>query len=202
MDDLHIELNILSKDDAQIFSQVFANIPNVSVQHKNITQSSADCIVTAANSRGYMDGGVDGAINNVLSSYSIDEKIDIVVRQMIADKYFGEQPVGTCILVPTKHPKIPWLAHAPTMMMPENVENTTNAYLAFRSVLTEILQFNKKNHNKIKHIVTPSFCTGAGEMSVLRAAKQMKMAYESVANPQYTYNWKTAWKRYQSLLSC
>ena len=37
------------------------------------------------------------------------------VQLHILDQFFGEQPVGTAFILPTDHPDVPFLAHAPTM---------------------------------------------------------------------------------------
>jgi hypothetical protein len=66
------------------------------------------------------------------------------------------------------------LIYTPTMRVAEPVQDTLNAYIAFRSALVLM-----KNAN-IDAASTSLFCTGAGEMSVLRACKQMKEAYISV----------------------
>ena len=198
--ELNIEFNLLDKDGAEIFRQIFADVDNITILRKNICQSYADCIVTAGQSYGFMDGGVDGAINNLLSSSSI-ERIDVKVRRQITRDFYCEQPVGTCILIKTENPYIKWLAHAPTMIVPINVSNSLNAYLAFRSVLVSILKHNENNTEKIKYVVTPSFCTGAGEMPYERSAKQMRAAYESVVSPQDTYDWKKTWSNHRKLLS-
>ena len=60
------------------------------------------------------------------------------MQRLIAARYCGEQPVGTTLLVRTYHPAIRWVAHMPTMRVPEDVGDSLNAYIAFRSLLTEI----------------------------------------------------------------
>lgn len=205
MDDIRIAFNVLHPDTAAAFAHAFRDAPNVIVDRKDICQSTADCVVTAGNSFGYMDGGVDGAVNSMLSAFDADERIDAAVRRQIAARYFGEQPVGTCLLLETKHPRVRWLAHAPTMRLPEDVGGTLNAYAAFRAALTEILLHNKRpidyttQPSRIRSVLTTAFCTGAGSMSAEKSARQMRAAYDSMVAPSYGYDWKQVWSAHRSL---
>ena len=201
MEDIRIEFNLLDKQGCNDFMREFKGYNNVTVRRRNICQSRADCIVTAANSYGYMDGGVDSAINNLLSSYNFDERIDAKVRRVIRDAHYGEQPVGTCLLVRTDHPFIRYLAHTPTMRLPEDVSKTINAYLAFRATLVEILNHNSYNTTKICSVLTTAFCTGAGSMDYTKSARQMRIAYDSLVEQHSDYDWKSAWRRHKELLS-
>src|SRR5688500_3344085 len=88
--------------------------PSVEVVAARFEQLPAyDCMVSAANSFGLMDGGVDLAITRFFGYELMDR-----VQQRIIRDYFGEQPVGTSMLVETGHPAHPWLAHTPTMRIP------------------------------------------------------------------------------------
>jgi O-acetyl-ADP-ribose deacetylase (regulator of RNase III) len=131
-----------------------------------------------------MDGGVDGFVNLLMTSYEGDlGYFHNRVQKIINERYCGEQPVGSCLLVHTNHPKIKYVAHTPTMKVPEDVGNTLNAYLAFRALLVEILWHNKHITHEKQRILTMSctpFCTSAGSMSYSKCAKQMRAAYDSV----------------------
>src|SRR5687768_16880494 len=74
------------------------------------TLPTFDCIVTAANSFGLMDAGIDRAVVKCFG-----EHIMHAVQKKTLEDYLGEQPVGTCLLIPTNHPTHPYVAHAPTM---------------------------------------------------------------------------------------
>jgi O-acetyl-ADP-ribose deacetylase (regulator of RNase III) len=65
------------------------------------TLSAFDCIVTAANSFGLMDAGIDRAVMKFFG-----EQVMHTVQKKILEDYLGEQPVGTCLLIPTNHPRI------------------------------------------------------------------------------------------------
>src|SRR5438445_9354326 len=78
-----------------------------------------DCMVSAANSFGLMDGGVDLAIVNYFGHELMDR-----VQERILNDYRGEQPVGTSFIIETGHPEHPFLAHTPTMRVPMAISRT------------------------------------------------------------------------------
>jgi O-acetyl-ADP-ribose deacetylase (regulator of RNase III) len=85
----------------------FQGHPEVEVVNGRFEQVlEYDCLVSAANSFGLMDGGVDLAITNYFGP-SLQRR----VQQFILDHYNGEQPVGSSFIVETQHPAHPLLAH-------------------------------------------------------------------------------------------
>jgi hypothetical protein len=49
------------------------------------------------------------------------------------------------MVVPTGHETVPYLVAAPTMRIPDRVDDTVNAYLAFRAALLAVLAHNDAN---------------------------------------------------------
>lgn len=202
MNNIKFEFRDLNKDCCEALKTAFSDIHNINVVNGNICQGSASAVVTAGNSFGYCDGGIDGAINTWLSSYDpTGDRIDVQVRSIIHEVYYGEQPLGTCLFVPTKHLQVKWLLHVPTMKVPEDVSKTYNAYIAFRAVLVNLLNFNKQatDKDKIKSVLCSAFCTAAGCMSANNSAKQMRMAWDSVVNNKNDYNWKRVHEKHREL---
>lgn len=149
----------------------------------------ADCMVSPANSFGYMDGGLDRII-----SYELGDEIEGIVQSAIVKEFYGEIPVGSALLVDTGSEKWPYLAVAPTMRVPEDVSTTCNAYSAFRAILLAISKFNATNPKKrVDTLVCSGLGTGIGGMSPETCALQMKLAYESflgtqrIASPKAIY---------------
>ena len=104
----------------------FANIKAVTVicdRFENLQQY--DCMVSAGNSFGLMDGGVDLAIIRYFGIDLMDR-----VQEYILQEFRGEQPVGTSFIVETQHPQHPFLAHTPTMRVPMEITHTDNIYNA------------------------------------------------------------------------
>jgi O-acetyl-ADP-ribose deacetylase (regulator of RNase III) len=169
-----IELCIPNKREFDIASPIFTTNPNFSVENKSITEASYSCIASAGNSFAGMSGGVDGIINTHLSAFS-EGYVQEFVKKTIVEKFKGELPVGSAVSVYTLHPRHKVLIYAPTMRIPESLPKDTIApYLAFRAVLVEAERLG------IDGVSVPLFGTGAGEVPVDLACRQMLRAYESI----------------------
>lgn len=131
-------------------------------------------LVSPANSLGFMDGGVDQAYLNHFGDH-----LQKRVQTHLQEHFYGELPVGQATTVNLSKQR--YLIVAPTMRRPTSVKETLNAYLAFRAVLIEALEFNKANSDnpavQITEIRCPGFCTGVGKMRPAAAALQMAMAW-------------------------
>lgn len=139
----------------------------------------ADCMVSPANSFGFMDGGLDRAI-----IYELGPQVQDNVQAEIVRNFHGELPVGCAVLVETRKSKWPHLVAAPTMRVPEDVSGTVNAFLAFRAILLEISRYNLANTpSPIKTLVCPGLATGIGKLPSKNCAVQMRMAYDRCASP-------------------
>ena len=139
------------------------------------TNLNADVFATAGNSFGGMSGGVDGAVNTHLSSYTPCEYVQDRVKAAIVEQFAGELPVGAAVVVATAHPRHTTLIYAPTMRVPGPLpEDTIVPYLAFRAVLVAL------KRSGMRSVSTPLFGTGAGEVPVAKACRQMLRAAASV----------------------
>ena len=114
--------------------------------------------------------------------------------------------MGTTVLIETYHPTFRYVAHMPTMRVPEDVANSLNAYLAFRSLLVEILWHNKNATSDgrpldvIHSVVCVPCCTAAGSMPYSRSAKQMKAAWRSVfVEPPKLEDWPSLHRAHREL---
>ena len=175
----------------EILSSAFVPYPNVSVHHGRFESlTTYDCMVSPANSFGLMDGGIDAAIIHYFEGGLMGR-----VQQYILDEYLGEQPVGTSFIIPTLHPKHPWLAHTPTMRVPMEIAHTDNVYLAMSAMLRAVYHHNKSSEQKIRIIACPGLGTGYGGVPYREAARQMALAYESFLNPPRYLDWHFAAKR-------
>ena len=92
---------ITNSDEAYlIFKMMFLMYKNVTVVNSDFLAfmdkyENVECIVSPANSYGYMNGGFDAAISDYFG-WNFQEK----VQQYIKDNYYGEQLVGTFSPVP------------------------------------------------------------------------------------------------------
>ncbi len=152
-----------------------------------------DCIITAGNSFGLMDAGIDLAVVRYFGTQIMER-----IQQQILDDHLGEQPVGTCLITPTGHPAHPYVAHAPTMRTPMNIQGTDHVYLAMWAALTAVHRHNRSvataattgstQMREINRLACPGLGTGTGGMDPLEAALQICIAYEHFQKPPQFIN--------------
>lgn len=152
-----------------------------------------DCMVSAANSFGLMDGGIDGAITHYFG-----DDLQKRVQAYIIENYLGEQPVGTSFIIETGHPKHPYLAHTPTMRIPKPINKTDGVYLAMRAMLLAVYHFNKIE-KRIGTVLCPGLGTLTGKVWPKDAAHQMAQAYRTILSPPDWIDWNLAREREESL---
>ena len=92
--------------------------------------------VSPANSLCFMDGGIDYALSRIIFP-NIEIEIKKIVKQLGITSIVGKPylPIGSSIIV-NKGKKS--LIISPTMLLPQNVSNTKNAYYATMAVLYNI----------------------------------------------------------------
>lgn len=143
----------------------------------NIFDTPTDCIVSPANSFGFMDGGIDYAISENLG-WGLQERL----KDRILNKYNGELLVGQAEFIETYNEKIPYCISAPTMRVPLIITDTINVYLAMRAILLVL-----KQHSEINTVSIPGLGTGVGQVNYHVCAAQMKQAYDDIWLNNYTY---------------
>jgi O-acetyl-ADP-ribose deacetylase (regulator of RNase III) len=153
-----------------------------------------DCVVTAGNSFGLMDAGMDLAVVRFFG-HQIMERI----QKQILEDYLGEQPVGTCLIVPSDHPIHPFVAHAPTMRIPMNIQSTDHVYSAMWATLTAIHRHNRTELNKIECLACPGLGTGTGGVDPLESSLQLLIAYEHFLKPPKYLNPSVAQQRHERI---
>jgi O-acetyl-ADP-ribose deacetylase (regulator of RNase III) len=168
-------LRDISKDVVSAWEAEFADETEVHVSHGDIFALKADAVVSPANSFGYMDGGIDLVYSNFFG-WDLEARL----RELLAERHFGELPVGQAVVVPTRHESIPYLVSAPTMRVPSTISRTLNVYLAFRAALIAVLAHNNAENSPISSLLVPGLGTGVGDMPPGRAARQMKRAYRAI----------------------
>ncbi len=170
------------------FHEHFKELPNIEIVNDYFENlAEFDCMVSAANSFGLMDGGVDAAIIRFFGDALMQK-----VQQRILDEYLGEQPVGTSLIVETNHPKHPFIAHTPTMRVPMSIARTDNVYLAMWAMLLAIRHHNRHAELPIDIIACPGLGTATGRVPYPEAARQMALAYKNFLNPPRAIDWRVA----------
>ena len=167
------------------FRERFAGLPNVRIVKGRFEDLEPhDCFVTAGNAFGIMTAGIDAAV-----VHRFGEPFMAQLQHRIMDQYFGEQPVGTAFLMPTGDRSLPYIAHAPTMRVPGNIEGTDKVYAATWAALLAIQAHNQSNAQRIEVVAVPAMGTGFGGMPFGEAARQMAVAYRHLLEPPHRLDW-------------
>jgi O-acetyl-ADP-ribose deacetylase (regulator of RNase III) len=192
MSELHLILVDPKSELCDAFHAAFKDLPNVEIVHGRFEKlKKFDCMVSAANSFGLMDGGVDAAITNYFGAQLMRR-----VQERIVAEYLGEQPVGTSIIVETNHADHPFIAHTPTMRVPMDIAMTDNVYVAMWAMLVAVYQHNLRDADKPINIVAcPGLGTATGKVPYHQAAQQMAVAYKNFLNPPRNIGWPYAYER-------
>lgn len=173
------------------FKYQFAELPRVEIVNGYFEDlPEFDCMVSAANSFGIMDGGVDAAIVRFFGTMLMER-----VQQTILEQYLGEQPVGTSLIVETGHPQHPYLAHTPTMRVPVSIRGSDNVYNAMWAMLLAVRQHNLHSDHPIGSVACPGLGTATGQMPMDEAARQMALAYRHFLAPPTRIDWRYATQR-------
>jgi O-acetyl-ADP-ribose deacetylase (regulator of RNase III) len=173
----------------------FAGLPGVRVvlgRFENL--GPHDCFVTAGNAFGLMTAGIDAAVVRFFG-----EELMRRVQQRILDQFFGEQPVGTAVVVPTDHPDVPFLAHAPTMRVPGSIDGTDKVYAATWAALLAVHAHNVTADRKIEVVAFPAMGTGFGGVPFDEAARQMAAAYRHYREPPHRLDWDFVVERHKAV---
>ena len=172
------------KEFCDVASWQFRSHPEVQVVCGRFEDlPSFDCVVTAGNSFGLMDAGMDLAVVRFFGRHVMEQ-----IQRLILDDFLGEQPVGTCIIVPTDHAAHPYVAHSPTMRVPMNIQSTDHVYLAMWAALTAVHRHNRSAARKIDSLACPGLGTGTGGVDPIEASLQLRMAYEHFKRPPQVIN--------------
>lgn len=154
----------------------FQDIVGVEVLEGDLLDLECDAVVSPANSFGYMDGGIDKHIDRYY-----DGEAQRAVLALIADRFYGELPVGSAAVLGMATRRLPYVVVSPTMRVPgDDLGGTINAYLAMRAALAAILDQNRDGAGRIGSVAVPGLGTGVGGMATDESALQMRAAYDMI----------------------
>ena len=128
----------------------------VTIIKGDITNLAVDAIVNAANSYGYMGGGVAGAIKKIGGE---EIEMEAVSNAPI--------PIGSAVLTTAGKLRCKHVIHAPTMEQPASLIDVGNVEEATRAAL------ECADENNLKRIAIPGMGTGVGGVPTDKAAKAM-----------------------------
>ena len=164
---MRLHLVDCNEDIVTAWTKAFAQFPEVKVKRADILDVAEHCLVSPANSFGFMDGGIDAAYRVFFGA-----QIENTVQDAIKHRPEGHLPVGASLVVRTGHARVPFLIVAPTMLMPEMVESR-NCYRAMRAVL----RIADVDAEVVRDVYCPGLATGVGGVPPNNAAAMMAEAY-------------------------
>lgn len=173
---LRLSLCDRNPDVARALAEQFSDAEGAEVLEGDLLALDCDAVVSPANSFGYMDGGIDRAIDQFYEGNA-----QKAVLTMIAEHFYGELPVGSAAIVRMESRRSPHLVVSPTMRVPgDNLGGTISVYLAMRAALVAILNHNQSSTARIGSVAVPGLGTGVGGMIPEEAALQMRAAYDMI----------------------
>lgn len=167
---MQINLVDLNEELCKEWERLFSSHSDVSIYNESYFDIDSECVVSPANSFGFMDGGLDYLISTVCG-WDVQDRLQAVIK----DTHHGELLVGCAELVPTNHKTVKYVLSAPTMRVPEFINGTVNVYLASKAIFRMV-----KETDKFSSINISGLGTGVGRVSPKVCAIQMYAAYKEV----------------------
>ena len=129
--------------------------------------------VSPSNSLLFYDGGIDAAYQKMFGASNLvkisREYLSLYGKESkLGRKYL---PIGSAFCYDFGDKK---LISAPTMLLPQNVSETENAYYATKAIQAIL---GKDIHKKEIEIIIPGLCCGYGGMSFEKSIDQQLMAF-------------------------
>jgi len=171
---MKLHLVDIDADLVKAWTRCFGAYPEVEVRRGDLLAVARGCLISPANSFGFMDGGIDAAYARYFGPL-----LERRVRETIARRPEKFLPVGAAEVVATGDPRIPYLILAPTMSMPEQVP-ASHAYRAFKAALRAACAAERQ----ITEIFCPGLGTGVGGIAPEDAAVEMASAYRDWLTPR------------------
>jgi O-acetyl-ADP-ribose deacetylase (regulator of RNase III) len=164
---MHLHLVDYNGRLVNAWTEAFAKFPEVTIQQGDLLAVAEHCVVSPANSYGFMDGGIDAAYRAFFGA-----QIERTVQEAVTRRPEGHLPVGASLVVRTGHARVPFMIVAPTMTVPEQVESR-NSYRAMRAILRIV----GSDPEVGRSIYCPGLGTGVGMVPPDNAAAMMAEAY-------------------------
>ena len=164
--DINPEITRALKKEFAPFNEVEVVLDDFA--HFMDTHEDIECIVSPANSFGMMNGGYDKAITDYFSR-TVERRVQAFIKR----NYFGEQPLGTSIMVDIPGSTIK-LIHTPTMRLPSPIKDPLIIYQCMRVTMIMAIK------NNIHSIVIPAFGGATGKVPPSVVAKYMKEGYKQI----------------------
>jgi O-acetyl-ADP-ribose deacetylase (regulator of RNase III) len=174
------------------WSREFHDCADVVIHNGDFFSLKTDCVVSPANSFGFMDGGLDLHISKKLG-WSVQKRL----QEKIRSEFNGELLVGQVAGIITLSDEVPFVISAPTMRVPMILpKDSVNVYLAAKAIFKYI-----KIHPIIQVVTIPGLGTGVGQVPFDVCARQMRAAYNYIFlfKERFPETWNQAQADHQRL---
>lgn len=171
---LKIYIVTIDEEVYEAFKDAFGDVKNVHIVNEDIRTfydkkaDEIDCLVSPGNAYGYMTGGYDAALLDIL-----DYDFQFKVQEYIEKHYYGEQPVASSFIIDTDIAGLR-LIHTPTMQYPSPIDDNFVVYQCMRTTLMCALKHD------VNCIAIPAFGTSIGKVDGDNAANLMLEAYVQI----------------------
>lgn len=127
--------------------------------------------VSPANSLCFMDGGIDYAFSRIVFPH-IEDQVKQMVRDYGKTSLVGKPylPIGSSVIMDRDAQTS--LVVSPTMLLPQDVSKTNNAYYATMAVLYNVLVNRQESLDHVDILFT-SLCCGYGKMDEDTSIRQI-----------------------------
>lgn len=135
-----------------------------------------------------MDGGIDKSLSTIIF-LGIEQTVKKIVKFIDIKTSLGRPylPIGSSIIIDID--KMRSLVVSPTMLLPQDVSRTKNAYYATMAVLYNVLIQKQENIDDVDILLT-SLCCGYGKMDINTSIEQIMNGIQNYENykPDDKYN--------------
>lgn len=162
--------------------RLFRGWPNIKTKTTLVQDLERDriCFVSPSNSLGFMDSGIDKPLSQEMF-VGIEKYIRALIFRLGRESIVGKKylPIGSAMLTEYRisSSDISYMISAPSMLLPQLVKDSRNAYYAMSAVLNVLDEYEKRHPGEIDEVVVPGLCCGWGGMSPEQAAKQIRWAF-------------------------
>lgn len=184
-------------DLVKAWQRHFVGQPRVTIR-QGLLEEQADCdaLITAGNSFGIMDGGVDKAVRDLFKFVQID------IQTRIRYGWCGELNVGAALMVGVE--RVSGLAYrnviyTPTMRVPRSIVGTDAVYRAMWAALTLIQRRARSLVVEVERVACPGLGTLTGRVPPDEAARQMAWAWHNLNFDPFEPTWPNANKRHAEI---
>jgi O-acetyl-ADP-ribose deacetylase (regulator of RNase III) len=172
------ELVLVAVDEpmAQAWDELAAGRDHLRVHRGSVTELDVDAVVSPANSRGVMAGGIDGVYARWFPG--IERRVRAVTG--------GKLPVGSAVIVSTGLARPGWLISAPTMadpgqrLHPSGDSAAAAAAAVLRLWRDEVLPDGRPVRLVVGTIALPGLGTGVGGLHPSTCARHVATALDDV----------------------